>query len=94
MSSHLTQAKHSVLTTKAVVMGLLARVLTRIWLSTGLRRSEFFKSSRHDGIGFLMLPPMSHHFIGIRAHEVALEAMEMRCFVLAGGCKMFKNNSN
>lgn len=50
--------------------------------SAGLTGSEFLKASRGDTVQLRVLPPMSHHFVGVRADEVALQTVEVRCLVL------------
>lgn len=82
---HLTQAHHCVLTVQTVVVRLLAGMYT-ISLGAGLRGGELLKSSSHDGVEFLVLPPVCHHLVSVRADEITLETVEVRGFVLSGTC--------
>lgn len=85
MGGHLGQAQHSILAGQAVVMGLLAAVLA-IRCPAMLTRREFFEARRLYGIQLLMLPPVGDDFVRVRADEVALEAVEVRSFVLRRAC--------
>jgi len=81
---HLGQAEHGVLAAQAVVVRLLAGVHASTGLAACLRRGELLEASGHDGVKLLMLAPVSHHFVGVGAHELALETVEVRCLVLTG----------
>lgn len=71
------------MTAETVVVRLLARVRARLRV-TGLRRGELLEAGRHDGVELLVLPPVRHHLVGVRAHELALEAVEVGGLVLHG----------
>jgi len=81
---HLGQAEHGVLAAQAVVVCLLAGVHATTGLTARLRRGELLEASGHDGVKLLMLAPVSHYFVGVGAHELALETVEVRCLVLTG----------
>jgi len=94
---HLGQAEHGVLAAQAVVVCLLAGVHATTGLATRLRRSELLEARGHDGVELLVLAPVSHHFVGVGAHELALETVEVRRLVLAGTCvrrAVEKNKTN
>lgn len=55
--------------------------------ATRLGRRELLKARCVDGVTFLVLPAMCHHLVGVRAHEVTFEAVEMRCLVLLLPCE-------
>lgn len=78
---HLGQTENSIAALEAVVVCLLVGVRAGINAAV-LRWREFLKSGRKDRVGFLVLAAMGYHFIGIRAHEIAFKAMEVRCFIL------------
>jgi hypothetical protein len=83
---HLGQAEHGVLAAQAVVVRLLARVHATAGLAARLRRGELLEPGGHDRVEFLVLAPVRHHFVGVGAHELALETVEVRRLVLAGTC--------
>lgn len=82
VSFHLGQAQDCILTLAAMVMGLFAIVsASRDWTELGW--GVLLKSSGHDRVQLLVLPSMSHHFIGVRAMIIALQAMEMATALLS-----------
>ena len=85
VGGHLSQSEHGVAALEAVVVRLLVGVRTGVD-ATRLRRSEFFKSGRQDRIRLLVLASVSHHFVRVRAHKVALEAVKVRRLVLHCTC--------
>lgn len=87
MGRHLGQSQDGVLAAQAVVVRLLARVHATAWLTAGLRRRELLEARGHDGVELLVLASVSHHLVGVRAHELALETVEVRRLVLAGTCE-------
>lgn len=84
MRSHLRQAEHGVLTTQTMVMRLFSGMHATTRLTACLRWCELLETRGHDRIQFLVLTSVRHHFVGVRAYELALETMEMRRFVLTG----------
>ena len=64
-----------------MVVCLFAAVLTVVG-ATVLTRSELLEASCLDRIEFLVLPSVCHNFIRVRAHELALQTVEVRCLVL------------
>lgn len=58
----------------------------RVRLTASLRRRIFLEASRIDRVQLLMLPPMRHYFVRVRADELAFQAMKMGCFVLTTPC--------
>lgn len=62
-------------------MSLLPRVLT-LHSTTRLTRREFLKSRSRNTVQFCMLTPMRDYLVRVRTNEVALQTMEVRCFVL------------
>lgn len=78
---HLTKSQHGVLTAQTVVVGLLARVGASLG-GARLAGGVFFKARSIDRVELLVLPPMSHHFVGIRADKVTFDAVEVGSFVL------------
>lgn len=82
--SHLRQAEHGVLTAQTVVMRLFSGVHATARLTAGLGRCELLETRGHDRVQFLVLAPVRHHFVGVRAHELALQTVKMRRFVLSG----------
>jgi len=84
---HLGQSQDGVLAAQAVVVRLLARVHATAGLAARLRRSELLEARGHDGVELLVLAPVSHHLVGVRAHELALQTVEVRRLVLAGTCE-------
>lgn len=81
---HLGQPEHGVLAAETVVVGLFAGVHATAGLAARLCRRELLEARGHDRVQFLVLAPVRHHFVGVRAHELALQTMEMRRLVLAG----------
>jgi len=81
VSGHLSKSQDGVGALKAVVVRLFVRVRTAVHPAT-LRRRKLFETGRQDRIRFLVLAPVGHHFVGVGAHKVALEAVEVRRFVL------------
>jgi len=70
VGSHLAEPKDRVLAAEAVVVSLFPVVDTRVGRCALLRRGEFLKTRRHDGVEFLVLPPVSDYFVGVRADKV------------------------
>lgn len=85
---HLRQTQHGVLTAQAVVVRLFARVHATARLAARLGRRELLETRGHDGVQFLVLAPVRHHLVGVRAHELALQTVEMRRFVLTSACEI------
>jgi len=81
VSGHLGQSEDGVGALEAVVVGLFVRV-GAVVDTAGLRRREFLESRRQDRIRLLVLPPVGHHLVGVGAHELAFEAVEVRRLVL------------
>ncbi len=89
---HLRQAEHCVLALPAVVVRLLAvvRALRRGRGRVGrpqraaarLRRRELVEARRHDGVQLLVLAPVGHHLVRVRAVVVALQAVEVAAALL------------
>jgi len=88
---HLRQTEHGVLTAQTVVVGLFARVHATARLAARLGGRELLEARGHDRVQFLMLAPVRHHLVGVRAHELALETVEVRRLVLAGACDETQN---
>lgn len=84
---HLTEPQNCILTAKAMVMGLFARMWAS-FIAARLTRCVFFKTGCVDWVQFLVLTPVSYHFIRVRADEIAFYAVEMGSFVL--DCTWFK----
>lgn len=55
--------------------------------ATRLRRRKLLEARGVDGVPLLVLPAVRHHLVGVRAHEIALEAMEVRRLVLLLACE-------
>lgn len=83
---HLTEPQHRVLALDAVVVGLLPVVAAALQLAA-LAGRELLEAGLRDRVELCMLPPVSHHLVGVRAHELALEAVEVRRLVLALVCE-------
>lgn len=66
---------------QAVVVRLLLVVGAGIDVAV-LRRGELLEAGGHDRVQFLVLPPVGNHLVGVGAHELALEAVEVRRLVL------------
>lgn len=66
-------------------MGLLLVVVATLD-TTWLGWRELLKARGIDGVAFLVLPAMCHHFVGIGTHEVTFEAVEMGGLVLLLPC--------
>jgi hypothetical protein len=79
---HLRQDQDGILTLGAMIMSLLAIMRTTSH-RTKLGRSVLFKAGCHDGVKLLMLPPMSHNFVGVCAIIVTLQTMEMAAGLLS-----------
>lgn len=79
---HLRQAQHRVLALEAVVVRLL-RVVVAALDAAVLRRRVLLEAGRIDAVQLGVLPPVRHHLVGVRAHELALEAVEVRSLVAA-----------
>lgn len=73
---HLAEPQHGVLALAAVVVRLLA-VVRAPRHRAELRRRELLEAGGHDGVELLVLPPVGHHLVGVRAVVVALEAVEV-----------------
>ena len=84
----MSQAENGVATLEAVVVRLLVGVRAAVD-ATVLRRSELFESGGENRVRFLVLPPVSHHLVGVCADEIAFQTMEMRRFVLHRPCCCF-----
>ena len=87
---HLRQAQHSVLTFPAVVMGLLPGVTAAVDGAV-LGRGELLEASSQDAVQLLMLPAVSHNFVGVSAVIVALQTVEMTGTFLIGTCNGIVN---
>lgn len=87
---HLGQPEHGVLTAQTVIVRLFARVHATARLSASLCGRELLEARGHDRVQLLVLPPVRHHFVGVRAHELALETVEVRRLVLAGTCAQMR----
>lgn len=85
MGGHLAEAQHRVLALEAVVVRLLLVVVAALDAAR-LRRRELLEAGGVDGVALLVLPPVRHDLVGVRAHEVALEAVEVRRLVLLLAC--------
>jgi hypothetical protein len=61
-----------------------------------LGRGVLVKARCSDGIQFLMLSPVRHHFVGVSAVVVALEAVEMAAGFLGISCQRYckKDDNN
>lgn len=81
VSGHLSQTQDGVEALEAVVMSLLVGVGAAIH-SAVLGWGELLETGLHDRVRLLMLTPVSHDFVRVRAHKVALEAMEVGRLVL------------
>lgn len=81
VSGHLGQAENGEAALEAVVVCLLVGVRAAVDAAV-LRRRELLESGGQDRVGFLVLPPVGHHFVRVRAHKVALETVEVRRFIL------------
>ena len=68
-----------------MVVGLFLVVVAAL-NPTRLGRCELLETRSVDRVTLLVLPAMRHHLVGVGAHEVALEAMEMRRLVLLLPC--------
>lgn len=82
---HLGQAEHRVLAAQAVIVRLLAGVHATARLAARLRRRELLEARGHDRVQLLVLAPVRHHLVGVRAHELALQTVEVRRLVLLPG---------
>ena len=83
---HLGQAQHCVLTLPAVVVGLLAGVAAAVY-GTVLGGGELLEACSQDTVELLVLPPVSHHLVGVRAVVVTLQAVEVTGTLLIRTCK-------
>lgn len=81
VSGHLGQDENGEAALEAVVVCLLVGVRAAVDAAV-LRRRELLESGGQDRVGFLVLPPVGHHFVRVRAHKVALETVEVRRFIL------------
>lgn len=68
-----------------MVVGLLLVVVAALD-ATWLGRRELLKACSVDGVAFLVLPAVRYNLVGVGAHEVTFEAVEMRCLVLLLPC--------
>lgn len=59
-----------------MIVGLLA-VVAAVGHGADLGGSVFLEASGNDGVQLLVLPPVSHHLVGVGAIIVTLEAMEV-----------------
>lgn len=66
-----------------MVVGLFLAVDTLGLVATTFARWELLEASSLDGVKFLMLPTMGDDLVGVSAHEVTLQAVEVRCLVLS-----------
>ena len=73
---HLRESQDGILTLGAVVVGLLPVVGTSPY-RTKLCGSVFFETRCHDGIELLVLPTMSHYFVGVCAVVVTFQTMKV-----------------
>lgn len=78
---HLRQTQHRVLALQAMIMSLLARVLT-LHGPAGLTGGELLETRRRDAVQLGVLPSMGDHLIRVRANKVALETVKVRRLVL------------
>ena len=78
---HLGETQHCILTLGAVIMSLLAIVGTASH-RTKLSGSVLFKAGCHDRVQLLVLSTVGHHFVGVGAVVVALQAVEMAAGLL------------
>ena len=81
MRRHLTQAQHRVVALEAMVVRLFLVVVAGSY-GAWLRGCELLETSGVDRVSLLVLATMGDHFVGIRAHKVALHAVEVGRFVL------------
>ena len=80
VSRHLRESENRKPAYHAVVMRLPPVVLTP-GDATLLRRRRLREPRRRDGVQLLMLPPVRHHLVRVRADEIALDAVEVRRLV-------------
>ena len=85
VSLHLAEAEDGVLALPAVVVGLLA-VVRAARRGAELGRGELLKAGRHDTVELLVLPPVRHHLVRVRAVVVALQTVEMARTLLIRAC--------
>ena len=87
---HLRQAEDGVLTLPAVVVGLLPGVTAAVDGAV-LGRGELLEASSEDAVQLLVLPAVSHDFVGVGAVIVALQTVEMTGTLLVGTCNEIVN---
>ena len=87
---HLGEAQHSVLALPAVVVGLLPGVTAAVDGAV-LGRGELLEASSEDAVQLLVLPAVSHDFVGVGAVIVALQTVEMTGTLLIGTCNGIVN---
>ena len=68
-----------------MVVGLLA-VVAAARGGAVLRGGELLKARGQDGVQLLVLPPVRHHLVGVRAVVVALQAVEVARALLICTC--------
>lgn len=81
VGAHLRKPQHRVLALQTVVVRLLAAVLAVLHPAV-LAGRELLEPGRLDRVELLVLPPVRHHLVGVGAHEVALETVEVGRLVL------------
>lgn len=67
-----------------MVVRLFSGVHATARLPARLGWREFLESRGHDRIQLLVLAPVGHHLVSVRAHKFALQTMEVRRLVLTG----------
>ena len=68
-----------------MVVGLLA-VVAAARGGAVLRGGELLEARGQDGVQLLVLPPVRHHLVGVRAVVVALQAVEVARTLLICTC--------
>ena len=68
-----------------MVVGLLA-VVAAARGGAVLRGGELLEARGQDGVQLLVLPPVRHHLVGVRAVVVALQAVEVARALLICTC--------
>lgn len=81
VSGHLRQTKHRVLALQAMVVGLFTGVLA-LYTAARLARGELLEACRRYAVQLRVLAPVSDYLVGVRAHEVAFQTMEVGSLVL------------
>lgn len=76
VGGHLRESQNGVLALETVVMGL-PLVMVAILHVAVLRRGVLLEAGGVDAVHFGVLASVGHHFVSVRADEVALQAVEM-----------------